>query len=76
MKMRIPFLIFVWSLAAANVIAQSTDVIGVHDLSPTGPSPVKGALSGSCLYCHAPHSGVNGGAGVAVTTPLDRKSVV
>ena len=37
-----------------------TDVIGSHDLSPAGTSPVKGGLSGSCWYCHAPHSGLNG----------------
>jgi len=48
--------------------AQS-DVIGMHDLSPVGTSPIKGTLSGSCLYCHAPHSGLNGTAGVA-QTPL------
>jgi predicted CXXCH cytochrome family protein len=36
------------------------DVIGAHDLSPNSTSPVTGRLSGSCLYCHAPHSGVGG----------------
>ncbi len=36
------------------------DVIGVHDLSPNSTSPTTGRLSGSCLYCHAPHSGVGG----------------
>jgi len=45
------------------------DVIGSHDLSPAGTSPIKGGLSGSCLYCHAPHSGLNGKPGVA-QTPL------
>lgn len=38
----------------------SGDVIGVHDLSPNSTSPVTGRISGSCLYCHAPHSGVGG----------------
>lgn len=40
------------------------DVLGSHDLSPSGQSPVKGGMSAPCLYCHAPHSGVGG------TTPL------
>jgi len=48
-------------LATLPARAQS-DVIGSHDLSPAGTSPVKGSLSGSCLYCHAPHSGLNGAA--------------
>jgi predicted CXXCH cytochrome family protein len=33
------------------------DVIGMHDLSPGGPSPLKGSRSGSCTYCHVPHGG-------------------
>ena len=42
-------------------LAQITgDVLGAHDLSPSGKSPITGGLSGSCLYCHAPHSGVGG----------------
>jgi predicted CXXCH cytochrome family protein len=68
---------FSWCLGALVVIflgfagaaLAQTDVIGSHDLSPTGTSPVRGTLSGSCLYCHAPHSGLNGTAGVA-HTPL------
>jgi predicted CXXCH cytochrome family protein len=36
------------------------DVLGSHDLTPGGTSPIKGGLSASCLYCHAPHSGVGG----------------
>ncbi len=59
--------IIIVSLPSA-ALAQ-TDVIGSHDLSPGGTSPVQGTLSGSCLYCHAPHSGLNGTAGVA-QTPL------
>jgi hypothetical protein len=51
--------------AALGAQTQTPDVIGMHDLSPHGTSPVKGTLSGSCLYCHAPHSGLNGRAGVA-----------
>ena len=45
----------------------------MHDLSPGGTSPIKGTLSGSCLYCHAPHSGLNGTAGVAQTPLWDQK---
>jgi predicted CXXCH cytochrome family protein len=33
------------------------DVIGMHDLSPGGKSPIQGTRSGSCTYCHVPHSG-------------------
>ncbi len=46
--------------AAFTLAAQSGDVIGMHDLSRAGSSPVKGALPGSCRYCHAPHNGVGG----------------
>lgn len=41
------------------------DVLGVHDMTPMGKSPIKGRVSGSCLYCHAPHSAMAGPA-----TPL------
>lgn len=34
------------------------DVLGVHDMTPLGVSSVKGSLSSSCEYCHAPHSGL------------------
>jgi len=53
----------------ASAVRAQTDVIGMHDLSPGGTSPIKGTVSGSCLYCHAPHSGLNGTAGVE-QTPL------
>jgi len=33
------------------------DVLGSHNLSLSGTSPVKGALD-PCLFCHVPHSGV------------------
>ena len=36
------------------------DALGSHDMSPSGTSPVRGGSSASCLYCHAPHSGVGG----------------
>ena len=35
----------------------SGDVLGSHNLSFSGTSPVKGGLD-PCLYCHVPHSGV------------------
>lgn len=31
------------------------DQLGSHDLTPSGASLVKGAITNSCLYCHAPH---------------------
>jgi predicted CXXCH cytochrome family protein len=34
----------------------AADVLGTHDLTPRGKSPVKGRLNSACLYCHAPHS--------------------
>jgi len=65
-------LVVMISSFAGTGLAQ-TDVIGSHDLSPTGASPIKGTLSGSCLYCHAPHSGLNGTAGVAHTPLWNQK---
>jgi predicted CXXCH cytochrome family protein len=59
-------------LAAAAYAQAQTDVIGMHDLSPGGPSSIHGTLSGSCLYCHAPHSGLNGTGGVAQTPLWDQ----
>lgn len=41
------------------------DVLGSHNLSPNGTSPIKGGMNAPCLYCHAPHSGIN-----ANTAPL------
>lgn len=41
------------------------DVIGMHDLGPGSKSPITGARSDFCLYCHAPHSGIT-----ATTAPL------
>jgi predicted CXXCH cytochrome family protein len=35
------------------------DVMGVHNLGPGGKSPISGARTDSCSYCHAPHSGLN-----------------
>jgi predicted CXXCH cytochrome family protein len=47
-------------LFALGAVAQSGDVLGAHDLSTTA-SPVRGAMSAACLYCHAPHSSRNKG---------------
>jgi predicted CXXCH cytochrome family protein len=52
-----------WVLGCALMMAMagitkaqySGDILGMHDLSPGGISPVKGGLS-ACLFCHAPHS--------------------
>src|ERR1035438_10622209 len=44
-------------LAASGLYAQFTgDVLGAHDLSPSGKSPIQGGLP-PCQFCHAPHSG-------------------
>ncbi len=45
------------SLASAVRAQMSGDVIGMHDLSPGGTSPIQGTRPGSCTYCHVPHSG-------------------
>jgi predicted CXXCH cytochrome family protein len=65
MKMRlasalIARLICLLLLSIAMRAQVSTEVLGAHDLSPRGSSPVTGSVSASCLYCHAPHSGVGG----------------
>jgi predicted CXXCH cytochrome family protein len=54
------FLIGFLFLAGTVAYAQqfSGDVLGKHNLGPTGTSPLKGGLSAPCLYCHAPHSGL------------------
>jgi hypothetical protein len=48
---------------AASMQAQtfSGDVLGAHDLSFGGQSPIKGAGLPPCQFCHAPHSGVGKG---------------
>jgi predicted CXXCH cytochrome family protein len=53
-------------LAGSTLLAQGTgDVIGMHDLGPGSKSPITGARTDFCTYCHAPHSGI-----VASTAPL------
>jgi len=37
------------------------DALGVHNLGPGSSSPVTGARSDACAYCHAPHSGLSMG---------------
>jgi predicted CXXCH cytochrome family protein len=44
-------------LAVTAKAQVSGDVLGSHNLSLSGTSPVKGALD-PCLFCHVPHSGV------------------
>jgi len=52
------FLIFAFLMLGSMCYAQiSADVLGSHNLSFSGTSPVKGGLD-PCLYCHVPHSGV------------------
>ena len=67
------FALVVVLLGLAGAARAQTDVIGSHDLSPGGTSPIKGTISGSCYYCHAAHSGLNGTAGVAQTPLWDQK---
>ena len=45
-------------LAAAGQAQQNTgDILGAHNLSASGTSPIKGNLD-PCMFCHVPHSGV------------------
>jgi predicted CXXCH cytochrome family protein len=37
----------------------SGDVLGMHNLSAGGPSPIQGPGNGPCIYCHVPHSGLS-----------------
>jgi predicted CXXCH cytochrome family protein len=57
-------------LGSGMAFAQiGTDVLGAHDMSPASGSTITGNLGSSCLYCHAPHSGIEGTPGVE-GTPL------
>jgi len=64
---------FLTIILVPTAVALAQDVLGMHDLSPAGTSPIKGGLSGSCYYCHAPHSGLNGTGGVTQTPLWDQK---
>jgi len=58
--MRRVCLISVLLLLAGNAYGQGAlngDVLGSHNLSASGTGPVKGGMD-PCLYCHAPHSGI------------------
>jgi len=47
-------------LTACSVAGQQIgDSLGAHDFSQSGTSPVKGNVSASCLYCHAPHASLS-----------------
>jgi hypothetical protein len=49
-------------LSGTTLLAQfSGDVLGMHNLGPGSGSPITGARTDSCAYCHAPHSGLNRG---------------
>ena len=49
-------ILFAGTTLAAQI---SGDVIGVHNLGPGSTSPITGARPDFCVYCHAPHSGLN-----------------
>ena len=50
--------LMVWPQCA---LAQVTaDVLGMHDLSSGSGSPITASGQLSCVFCHAPHSGVSG----------------
>jgi predicted CXXCH cytochrome family protein len=48
-------------ISTLGIVAQAqnngADILGAHNLSPSGTGPVKGQMD-ACLYCHAPHSGI------------------
>ena len=60
-------------LLNASLLAAQTqinaDVLGEHNMAPASGSPITGNLGSPCLYCHAPHSGINNPVGVS-QTPL------
>jgi len=53
-KLLLASVLFLLGVSQAQV---SGDVLGSHNLSQSGTSPIKGNLD-PCLYCHVPHSGV------------------
>ena len=60
MKLRILLAGMAILLTRGTVLAQiSGDVMGMHNLGPGSNSPITGARTDSCAYCHAPHSGLN-----------------
>ena len=57
------------ALSGVAIAQISADVLGSHNMAPASGSPITGNLGSPCLYCHAPHSGIEGTAGVS-GTPL------
>lgn len=54
---RLAFVIMAAVLLALPAAAQRLSVTeSVHDLSPSGPGPVRGSEGFACLFCHAPHN--------------------
>lgn len=58
-RLAVALLWFVAVAAGAQNAQISSDVLGAHNLSPGGQSPITGGLP-PCQFCHAPHSGVGG----------------
>ena len=74
MRRRAIWIAITIALGAGVALAQITaDVLGDHDMSFGSGSPIMGNLGSPCLYCHAPHSGINGTAGVQATPLWDQK---
>ena len=62
MRLRILLAGLTQLVSAAMMWSQaSIDVLGAHNLGPGGKSPITGARTDACAYCHAPHSGLNTG---------------
>lgn len=59
-------LVLCGGIASAQI---SVDVLGEHNMAPASGSSITGSLGSPCLYCHAPHSGIEGTPGVS-GTPL------
>jgi len=60
-KMKLWLCVTVLALVSGLQAQIHGDVLGAHDLSPSGKSPIKGGLLPPCQYCHAPHSGIGKG---------------
>ena len=59
MRRKAPFVCVMILLTSGSLLAQfSGDVIGMHDLGPGSKSPITGARTDFCMYCHEPHSGL------------------
>ena len=59
MRFRLSILGLVVLMGSTMLEAQFTgDVLGMHSLGPGTKSPITGARSDVCAYCHAPHSGL------------------